>query len=118
MQGASHMLLEEPLRLASVLSPAKPVSARRLPSRHLHFSLCSPSPAPVGSRALCDPVPLRVRTVACSNPVFVRMRQPVCLVWSVGRSVGWLDWIRIRFGARRGGESAGFSRDGGDPVFE
>ena len=27
MQGASHMLLEEPVRLASVLSPAKPVSA-------------------------------------------------------------------------------------------
>jgi hypothetical protein len=26
MQGASHMLLEEPFRLASVLSPAKPVT--------------------------------------------------------------------------------------------
>jgi hypothetical protein len=27
MQGASHMLLEEPLRLASVLAPAKPVTS-------------------------------------------------------------------------------------------
>ena len=34
MQGASHMLLEEPVRLASVLAPAKPVSA----------AACSPLP--------------------------------------------------------------------------
>jgi hypothetical protein len=40
MQGASHMLLEEPLRLASVLTPAKPVSAAACsssPFSNIHF---------------------------------------------------------------------------------
>ena len=40
MLGASHMLLEEPVRLASVLSPAKPVSAAAAAS----ISLCISPP--------------------------------------------------------------------------
>jgi len=56
MQGASHMLLEEPVRLASVLSPAKPVSAAAASS----ISLCI-SP-PLMDLALYAPrVRLRVR---------------------------------------------------------
>lgn len=103
MQGASHMLLEEPVRLASVLSPAKPVSAAAAAS----ISLCiSSPPAPDGSRALCAP---------CASARAHRAR------WSArtascgcgesfgwfGRSVGW-----IRFGARGGGQSAGFTEFG------
>ena len=56
MLGASHMLLEEPVRLASVLSPAKPVSAAAAAS----ISLCI-SP-PLMDLALYAPrVHLRVR---------------------------------------------------------